>query len=120
MKKIVLVFAIVGVFYTINDIYKYIIEYQTIHKYYNDCEKIKVGMTLQEVRKIIGDERLQYSNKCNIRGDIFVSIDSEDSVIFSLVYPYYKLAQSESMRFDFDPNTLKITKIYCNTGPATK
>lgn len=120
MKKIVFVFAIIGVLYTINNTYNYTKEYQTVRKYYNNCEKIKIGMTLQKARKLIGDERLQYNNKCNIRGDIIVSIDSKDSIIFSLVFPYYKMVQSESMRFDFDPNTLKVTKIYCNTKPTSK
>ena len=82
-----------------------------IISYYNNCEKVKVGMTLKEAREIIGDLKYQYWSADEISGEIIIT-EMDNNLKYTLEYPYF-LGGSENIQIEFDPNTLIVTNVFC-------
>src|SRR5690554_1955468 len=112
MKKLLLYFfAIVG---TISLTIKIIGFYRTeklTNQYYKNCEKVEIGMTLEQAREIIGDLKYQYWTQDEKSGEIIVS-ESNGKLNYSLEYPMV-FAGSDNMRIYFDPITLLVTDKFC-------
>ncbi len=107
-------FAIIGIISVVPLTSKILKIYQTeklISKYWNNCEKVEVGMTLQEAREIIGDLKYQYWTQDNKSGEIIIS-DFNGELTYSLEYPMI-FAGSDNMRIEFDPITLRVTDKFC-------
>lgn len=82
-----------------------------IISYYNNCEKVKVGMTLKEAREIIGDLKYQYWSADEISAEIIV-YERNNELTYSLNYPMY-FGGSDNIQIKFNPNTLIVTNVFC-------
>ena len=80
-------------------------------EYWKNCEKVEIGMTLKEAREIIGDLKYQYWTQHENSGGIMVS-EYKGELKYTLEYPMV-FAGSDNMRLEFDPNTLRVTDIFC-------
>ncbi len=80
-------------------------------EYWKNCEKVEIGMTLKEAREIIGDLKYQYWTQHKNSGGIMVS-EYKGELKYTLEYPMV-FAGSDNMRLEFDPNTLRVTDIFC-------
>ena len=110
MKPIVKnIFAFLGVIFLTYGIYNFVQNERITEKYWENIKKVKVGMTLIEARKIVGDLEYQYWTQDNKSGEIIVqSIDGKP--IYSLEYDMV-FAGSDNPKIYFDPNTLIVTKV---------
>lgn len=112
MKKLLLyLFAIVGIVCLSIKIISFYRTEKLINKYYRNCEKVEIGMTLEQAREIIGDLKYQYWTQDEKSGEIMVS-DSNGQINYTVEYPMV-FAGSENMRIYFDPNTLRVTDKFC-------
>jgi len=112
MKKLLLYFfAIIGI---ISLTIKIIGFYQTeklTRQYWNNCEKVEIGMTLEQAREIIGDLKYQYWTQDKKSAEIIVS-EFKGEIKYSLEYDMV-FAGSDNMRIYFDPITLRVTDKFC-------
>ncbi len=106
-KRIII---IIGSLFLIFEIYGYIKSEITTQKYWDNISKMKVGMNLDEARKIIGDYEYQYWTQDNKSGEIIITKDRNNNPIYSLEYDML-FGASENPKIYFDPNTLIIYKI---------
>ena len=101
------VFAIIGM---INTILFFVNQYNSskeAKEYAQNCEKVKVGMSVEEAKKIMGD--YDYYEKTT-RSEIWPEdLRLESPRKFYLNYP----ASSTPHRIYFDPNTMIVTKVFC-------
>jgi|GEM_PF-6576498 hypothetical protein len=115
MKKFFLnLFAVIGIISVVtltSKIFKLYKSEKTVRKYWKSCEKVEVGMTLQEAREIIGDLKYQYWTQDDKSGEIIIS-DFNGKLTYSLEYPMI-FAGSENMRIKFEPIILRVTDKFC-------
>jgi len=112
MKKVVFyILVIIGVICSISKITRFYINEKTTREYWRNCEKVEIGMSLDNARKIIGDAKYQYWTQDHISGEIIIS-SYEDELKYTLEYPMV-FAGSDNMRLEFDPITLSITDVFC-------
>ena len=106
-KKIIIIICSL---FLIFEIYVYIASENITQKYWDNISKVKVGMNLDEARKIIGDYEYQYWTQDNKSGEIIITKDKNNNPIYSLEYDML-FGSSGNPKIYFDPNTLSIYKI---------
>lgn len=112
MKKLILyLFAIVGIISLLIKIIGFYRTEKLINQYYKNCDKVEIGMNLEQAREIIGDLKYQYWTQDDKSGEIIVS-ESNGKPNYSLEYPIV-FAGSDNMRIYFDPITLLVTDKFC-------
>lgn len=112
MKKLVVdAFALIGLISLILNTFKFFQTERLTNQYWKNCEKIEVGMTLNQAREIIGDLKYQYWTQDKKSAEIIV-LEDDDKLIYTLEYDMV-FAGSDNMRLEFDPNTLIVTDIFC-------
>ncbi|GAB2456021.1 hypothetical protein GCM10011375_04030 [Hymenobacter qilianensis] len=77
--------------------------------YLASCEKVKVGMTLEEAKKIMGD--YNYYERAN-RSEIWTFYNNEKTKQYFLTYPA-PFAASEGTWIHFDPETQLVIGVTC-------
>ena len=115
MKKALLyLFAVIGIISLISFISRGVTFYKSeklIREYMRNCEKVEIGMTLEQALEVIGDLQYQYWTNYENAGGIIVHTH-ERSVEYTLEYPM-TFASSDNMRLTFDPLTLRVTDKFC-------
>lgn len=112
MKKTILyLFAIIGTVCVISKITSFILYENLTSEYWENGKKVKVGMTLEEARKVIGDLKYQYWTQDNKSGEIIISEKPDGTKQYVLEYGMV-FAGSDTMKIYFDPNTLIVTKVF--------
>jgi hypothetical protein len=112
MKRILLyILAIIGVISLVSKVIGFYQNEKLTRQYWDNCDKVKVGMTLNEARQIIGDLKYQYWVQDEESAEIIVQ-QGKNGVEFTLEYSMI-FAGSDNMRLYFDPITLRVTKIFC-------
>jgi len=112
MKKTILyIFAIIGIISLISKMVGFYQTEKLTREYWKNCEKVEIGMTLNEAREIIGDLKYKYWTQHQNSGGIMVS-EIQGELKYTLEYPMV-FAGSDNMRLEFDPNTLRVTDIFC-------
>ena len=110
MKPIVKnTFAFLGVILLVHAIYNFISTEMLTQKYYRNISKVKVGMRLNEARKIVGDLEYQYWTQDIESAEIIIQKDNGKPV-YTLEYNM-AFAGSDNPKIYFDPNTLIVTKV---------
>jgi hypothetical protein len=112
MKRLIYFLALIGVFCIGKYIYNEIYEHKILKSKHVNCNKIKVGMQIPQVRKILADD-LKYWNTNDLHGKIEFNINKGDVPHYFLTYKPNKWAQSEFLTIYFDPLSLKVTNINC-------
>lgn len=110
-KKLLYFFAFIGVISLVSNIIEFYQSEATTRQYWKNCEKVKVGMTLNEARQIVGDLKYQYWTQDSKSAEILVR-QSENGAEYSLEYDMV-FAGSDNMRLFFDPYTLRVTNVFC-------
>jgi hypothetical protein len=112
MKKTLLyILAFIGVISVVSKIVGLYNTEKLTRQYWDNCSKVKVGMTLNEARQIIGDLKYQYWAQDQKSAEIIVQ-QNKNGVEYTLEYNMI-FAGSDNMRLYFDPVTLRVTKIFC-------
>jgi hypothetical protein len=110
MKQITInIFAFLGVISLIYGMYNFVQKEKLTEKYWENIKKVKVGMTLNETRQIIGDLKYQYWTQDDKSAEIIIQI-IDGKPIYSLEYNMV-FGGSDNPKIYFDPNTLKVTKV---------
>lgn len=110
--NLLVLFAVIGVFSSIYFIVKFVNGYNRNNQniqYDLNCEKVKIGMTLEEARRIIEDSN--YDNRIKVISGIKIG-NYKDTILYTLNYSS-KFAASENTHLEFNPNTLIVTKVTC-------
>ncbi|WP_299821623.1 hypothetical protein [uncultured Pontibacter sp.] len=110
-KKLLYILAFIGVVSVVSKIVSLYYSEKRTRVYWSNCEKVKVGMTLNEARQIIGDLEYQYWTQDEKSGEILVS-QGKEGAEYTLEYDMV-IAGSDNMRLYFDPITLRVTKVFC-------
>ncbi|MCP2045055.1 hypothetical protein [Pontibacter sp. HSC-36F09] len=108
-KKLIYIFAFIGLIATVKVIYDFIKEQSEASQYLSVCENVKVGMTLEEAKKVMGD--YEYYRRRN-RSEIWTSFNNSTEKTYYLTYPAVFLA-STGTEIYFDPDTQLVTKVVC-------
>ena len=108
MIKNILAFS--GVLLLIFEVYNIIENERITKKYWENISKVKVGMTLEEARKIIGDSKYESWTQDNKSGEIIVSKDTNGKLTYAVEYDMV-FGGSDNPKLFFDPNTLIVTEI---------
>ncbi|MBC6606378.1 hypothetical protein H8B13_06085 [Hymenobacter sp. BT188] len=74
-----------------------------------NCEKVKVGMTLEAAKKLMGD--YNYYERAN-RSEIWTFYNNEKAKQYFLTYPA-PFAASEGTWIHFDPETQLVIGVTC-------
>ena len=112
MKKVFLyIFAIIGIISLISEIVGLYRTEKMTREYWKNCEKVEIGMTLEEARGIIGDLKYQYWTQDDKSGEIIIT-EYKGELSYKLEYPMI-FAGSDNMRLEFDPKTLRVTDKFC-------
>lgn len=77
--------------------------------YLKNCANVKVGMTLEQAKEVMGD--LDYYNH-KYRSEIWTVFDKNTSKVYYLSYPAV-IGASTGTEIYFDPNTQIVTKVVC-------
>lgn len=104
------ILAFLGILLLIFEAYGYIQNERITGKYWQNIEKVKVGMTLEEARKIIGDSKYESWTQDNKSGEIIVSKDTNGKISYAIEYDMV-FGASDNPKIYFDPNTLIVTEI---------
>jgi hypothetical protein len=103
------IFAFLGVIFLTYGIYNFVQREKLTEKYWANIKKVKIGMSLNEAREIVGDLKYQYwTQDCESAEIIVQNIDGK--VVYTLEYAMV-FAGSDNPRIYFDPNTLIVNKI---------
>ncbi|MDP2159029.1 MAG: hypothetical protein Q8K02_00975 [Flavobacterium sp.] len=111
-QKALTLFSIIGVIFICYKSYSLIKREIRARSYISNCQKVKVGMNLDEARKIMGDFKYQYWTQDEMSGEIIIKKDNEGNLLYSLEYDIV-FGGSENPRIIFDPKTLNVTEVYC-------
>ena len=112
MKNYLLkIFAIIGIVFFVFKVVTFFQRESTLRKYWKNCEKVKIGMTLDQVREIVGDKEYQYWSKSYKSGSIILNTNEDIKRRFCLEYDMV-FAGSDTPKIYFDPNTLLVTEIF--------
>jgi hypothetical protein len=109
MKKLLYIFAVIGIIATIWVIYDFLKAQNDASKYLSRCDNVRVGMTLEEAKKVMGD--YEYYRRRN-RSEIWTSFNNSEEKTYYLTYPVVLLA-STGTEIYFDPDTQLVTKVVC-------
>lgn len=110
-KKLLYIFALIGVVSIVSRMVSLYFSEKRTRQYWSNCEMVKVGMTLNEARQVIGDIKYQYWTQDEKSGEILVS-QGKEGPEYTLEYDMV-IAGSDNMRLYFDPITLRVTKVFC-------
>jgi hypothetical protein len=111
MKPIIKnIFVFLGVVFLIYEIYTFIQSENLTGKYWKNISKVKVGMSLDEARHIVGDLEYQYWTQDNKSGEIIVSKKNNGELVYALEYDMV-FGGSDNPKIYFDPNTLIVTEV---------
>ena len=77
--------------------------------YLSNCEKVHLGMSLEEAKKIMGD--YEYYKRAN-RSEIWTFLNSDTTKVYYLNYPTPFMA-SEQTAIYFDPVTQIVVGVTC-------
>ncbi len=105
------IFAIIGILLFSLKVFTFFEKELIARKYFENCKKVKVGMSLSQAREIVGDIDYQYWTKSYKSGSIIVNPEAEEKRKFSLEYQEV-FAGSDHPQLYFDPKTLKITEVF--------
>ncbi|MEJ8801369.1 hypothetical protein [Pontibacter sp. H249] len=108
-KKLLYIFAFIGFIATVKTIYDFLKEQNDASQYLSMCGSVKVGMTLEEAKKVMGD--YEYYRMRN-RSEIWTSFNNSKEKTYYLTYPSVFLA-STGTEIYFDPETQLVTKVVC-------
>ncbi|TRO66804.1 hypothetical protein [Christiangramia sabulilitoris] len=111
LKNLLYIFAAIGLLSICIQIVQFFIEENRTQSYWNNCEKVEIGMKLNEAREIIGDLKYQYWTQDSKSGEIII-YEKNGELEYSIEYDMI-FAGSDNMRLIFDPKTLKITDKFC-------
>ena len=110
MKKLIIYsLAIIGAFSIGKVLYDITKRQMDASDYLKKCEEVKVGMTLEQAKKIMGD--YDYTNR-KFRSEIWTFFNNDSLKVYYLTYPTI-FAASTGTEIYFDPNTQLVTKIVC-------
>jgi hypothetical protein len=102
-------FAFLGVILLTYGIYNFVQRERLTEKYWKNIKKVKIGMTLNEARQIVGDLEYQYWTQDDKSAEIIIqNIDGKP--VYTLEYNMV-FGGSDNPRIYFDPITLIVTKI---------
>ncbi len=104
------ILASLGILLLIFEAYNFIQKERINEKYWRNISKVKVGMTLEEARKIIGDYKYESWTQDNKSGEIIVSRDTNGKLTYAVEYDMV-FGGSDNPKIFFDPNTLIVTEI---------
>ncbi|MDV6168652.1 hypothetical protein R1T16_09470 [Flavobacterium sp. DG1-102-2] len=110
IQRITTLFAIVGVTLLAANIYSFFRHQSITSQYWENCKKVKPGMTLEQARTIIGDIGYQNSTQDDRSGEIIINKQSDGTVEYRLEYDMV-FAGSDSPKIYFDPKTLSVIKV---------
>jgi len=110
-KNLLYFFAIIGILSVIIKITGVYRTEKLTRQYWENCEKVEIGMTLEQAREIIGDLKYQYWTQDRKSAEIIVS-EYKGEVKYTLEYDMV-FAGSDNMRLYFDPITLLVTDKFC-------
>ena len=108
LKKIsLIVFASIGIIYLVLATYNFLTSQKEAKIYRKNCDLIKVGMSVQDAKRIMGDyDRIT-------RSEIWIEHQNIDSLrSFYLSYPTFFIGSTWPMVY-FNPNTMLVTKVIC-------
>ena len=108
-KKLLYAFALVGLISVCKFIYDLVKYESDAVEYLHNCEEVKIGMTLKEAKKIMGD--LQHW-KIKNKSTIWTYINDRPEKTYYLTYPAV-FAASTGTEIYFDPDTQIVTKVIC-------
>ncbi|MFM7853767.1 MAG: hypothetical protein ACKO96_18050 [Flammeovirgaceae bacterium] len=110
-KNILLItFASIGIICLAFNAYNFFTSQKEARIYRKNCDLIKVGMSLQDAKKIMGD--YDWFKK-STRSEIWIEHQNIDSLrSFYLSYPTFFIGATWPKVY-FDPNTMKVTKVIC-------
>lgn len=110
MRKILIyVFAIIGLISTLKFCYD-LFNYQSdAAEFLNKCHEVKIGMTLQEAKKLMGD--YSYYERKN-RSEIWTCFDGDSVKVYYLTYPA-SFSASTGTEIYFNPSNQVVTKVIC-------
>ncbi|KAA5547877.1 hypothetical protein [Adhaeribacter rhizoryzae] len=109
--KLLYVLAFIGMISMISKVIGFYQTEKLTRQYWDNCGKVKVGMTLKDARQIIGDLKYQYWSQDQESAEIIVK-QGQNGVEYTLEYNMI-FAGSDNMKLYFDPITLRVTKIFC-------
>lgn len=104
------IFATIGLLFIVVEIIAFFQHEATVSKYWKNCEKVKVGMTLDQVREIVGDKDYQFWTKSYKSGSIVLNTETNIDKRFYLEYDMV-FGGSDTPKIYFDPNTLLVTEV---------
>ena len=98
-----------GIISTVVICYKMFIYVSETRSYNENCRKVKIGMTVSEARKEMGDS----TATAKTHAGIIVVRDRKNNLIdWYLEYPG-EIGADEWTKIYFDPLTMKVTRISC-------
>jgi hypothetical protein len=111
-QKLITVFAIIGLLLFVLKIFSFFRHQSVTSQYWENCRKIKPGMTLAQAHTIIGDIEYQYWTQDDRSGEISIHQKSDGTAEYTLEYDMV-FAGSDNPKIYFDPNTLIVTEVFC-------
>lgn len=110
-KQLIKTFFSIGMLLIVMKVFSFY-EHETItSQYWENCKKVKPGMTLEQARTIIGDINYQHRTQDDMSGEIISHQKSNGTVEYSLEYDMV-FAGSDNPKIYFDPYTLLVTKVF--------
>lgn len=111
-QRLITIFAIIGLLLIILKAFSFFRHQAITSQYWENCKKVKPGMTLAQARTIIGDIEYQYWTQDDRSGEIIVQQRSDGTTEYILEYDIV-FAGSDNPKIYFDPNTLIVTEVFC-------
>lgn len=109
-KIIIYIFSVIGLFSISYFTYSIIIKEKEAKEYCQNCKKIKVGMTIEVVKEIMGDSNWQ---RKKTKSEIWIVNNKiQKSYEYFLDYPS-RFGSSQNPMIFFNPKTGRTTKIIC-------
>src|SRR5215203_5632176 len=109
LRKVLLYgFAFVGVLSMLLLAIDFFKQNSTAKTYLRNCENVKVGMSVEQAKSIMGD--LDYNHK--YRSEIWTVFNQDTAKVYYLDYPS-AFGASTGTEIYFEPNTQIVTKVIC-------
>ena len=110
-QKLIITFALIGILLLSIEAFGFFRHELITSQYWENCKKVKPGMTLNQARTIIGDADYESHTQDDISGEIIALQKSDGTVDYILEYDMV-FAGSDNPKIYFDPNTLLVTKVF--------
>ena len=105
------ILALIGVIFLLVITFRFVRRKHEVSTYDSNCHHVKVGMTVDEAKEIMGDNR-PWEKQTSSR--IHIYRHDDPTLRYCLSYPGW-IGSSDWTQIYFDPTTMLVTKIHCST-----